>query len=185
MSPRKTPQPTQKKQNPDTEADSVDPALKRDRAVAASVRKLAEPVCDAEGLELVHVEYQREARGRVLRLYIDRPGGVTLDDCVHLSRQLGDLLDVHLESEGPYHLEVSSPGVDRPLGLAADFDRFTGCEAEIRTVRPREGRRRFKGVLAGVTDDVVALQASEGTVRIPLDDILRARLVNYNGENGC
>ncbi len=188
MSPRKTPQTAKNKKNLDggpSGGEFVDPALKRDRAVAATVRTLSEPVCAAEGLELVHVEYQREARGRVLRLYIDRPGGVTLDDCVHASRQLGDLLDVHLETEGPYHLEVSSPGVDRPLGLPADFDRFKGHEATIRTVRPRDGRRQFKGVLQGMVDDAVVLQVREGTVRISMDDILRARLVNYNGENGC
>jgi len=183
MSPRKTPQGTQKKKNSD--GDPVDPALKRDRAVAAEVRRLSEPVCAVEGAELVHVEYQREARGRVLRLYIDRPGGVTLDDCARVSRQLGDLLDVQLETEGPYRLEVSSPGVDRPLGLPTDFDRFKGREATIRTVRPRDGRRQFKGELGGMVDDDVVLQAREGTFRIPLEEILRARLVNYNGENGC
>jgi ribosome maturation factor RimP len=183
MSPRKTPQPTKKKKNP--HGDGVDPALLRDRAVAAEVRRLSEPVCAAEGVELVHVEYQREAGGRVLRLYIDRPGGVTLDDCVHVSRQLGDLLDVQLETEGPYRLEVSSPGVERPLGLPADFDRFKGREATIRTVRPRDGRRQFKGVLEGMDDGDVVLQAREETVRITLDEILRARLANYNGENGC
>ena len=167
------------------EADIVDPALRRDRAAAASVRALVEPICVAEGLELVHVEYQREARGRTLRLYIDRPGGVTLDDCAHLSRGLGDILDVHLETEGPYRLEVSSPGLERPLGLPADFERFEGHEATIRTVRPRDGRRRFTGVLAGVTDEAVALRVGEETVRIPIDEILRARLVHYIGENGC
>lgn len=185
MNPAKTTQPTKKNKHPGGEKDVVDPALRRDRAVAASVRGLAEPVCAAEGLDLVYVEYQREARGRVLRLYIDRPGGVTLDDCAHLSRQLGDIMDVHLETEGPYRLEVSSPGVDRPVGRPADFDRFAGHEATIRTVRPRDGRRRFTGELAGLTDEVVALRTPEGTVRIPLDEILRARLVNYNGENGC
>jgi ribosome maturation factor RimP len=183
MSPRKTPQGTKKKKN--SGGGTVDPALMRDRAVAAEVRNLSEPVCAAEGVELVHVEYQREAGGRILRLYIDRPGGVTLDDCARISRQLGDLLDVQLETEGPYRLEVSSPGVDRPLGLPADFDRFKGCEAAIRTVLPRDGRRQFKGVLEGLDGGDVVLRAQEGAVRIPLEEILRARLVNYNGENGC
>jgi ribosome maturation factor RimP len=75
---------------------------------------LAEPICRDEGLELVYVQYRRESNGRVLRLFIDKTGGVSLDDCTRVSRQLNDILDVNLEDIGPYHLEVSSPGADRP-----------------------------------------------------------------------
>ena len=79
------------------------------------VWKLAEPICSSEGMELIFVEYQREPGGRILRLYIDRPGGIALDDCAMVSRQIGDILDVHLDSNvPPYHLEVSSPGSQRP-----------------------------------------------------------------------
>ena len=81
--------------------------------VIALVNTLAEPLCKNEGMELVHVEYQREAAGWVLRLYIDQPGGVRLEDCSRVSRQLGDLLDVTVENIGPYNLEVSSPGINR------------------------------------------------------------------------
>jgi ribosome maturation factor RimP len=81
-----------------------------EQGVIRQIAKLAEPLCDSEGLELVHIEYQRESGGRILRLYIDRPGGVSIDDCVNVSRQLNDLLDVNFEDIGPYTLEVTSPG---------------------------------------------------------------------------
>ncbi len=84
--------------------------------------RIAEPLCLSEGLELVHIEFQREQAGRTLRLFLDKPGGVTLDDCVNISRQLSDLLDVSLDEETPpYNLEVSSPGVPRPLGKISDL----------------------------------------------------------------
>jgi len=86
--------------------------------IAASVKDLAEPLCESEGVELVYVEYQPEAGGMILRLYIDKPEGVTVDDCIYISRQLGDILDVNLENAGAYRLEVSSPGSDRPPGYS-------------------------------------------------------------------
>ncbi|MBW2488595.1 MAG: hypothetical protein JRE72_14325, partial [Deltaproteobacteria bacterium] len=88
---------------------------KNEKALIRQIESLVEPLCDSEGLELVHIEYQREAGGRVLRLYIDRPAGVRIDDCVNVSRQLNDLLDVNLDDMGPYTLEVTSPGPERPL----------------------------------------------------------------------
>ncbi len=111
--------------------------------------KLAASLCEAEGVELVHIEYQQETGGRILRLYIDKPGGVTLDDCVIVSRQLGDLLNVKLETEETYRLEVSSPGPDRPLGNALDFEKFKGNVAKIKTHQPVDGQKNFKGVLWG------------------------------------
>ena len=100
-------------------------------------------MCDAEGLALVHVEYRREAGGRILRIYIDKAGGVQLDDCVAVSRQLGDLLDVYLDEIGLYNLEVSSPGSDRPMVRETDFERFKGCEAKIRTHHLIDGRKKL------------------------------------------
>ena len=90
--------------------------------MVTQANKLAAPLCEAEGVELVHIEYQQETGGRILRLYIDKPGGVTLDDCIIVSRQLSDLLNVKIETEETYRLEVSSPGPDRPLGNALDFE---------------------------------------------------------------
>ena len=151
--------------------------------VIALVKKLTEPLCEAEGMELVHVEYQRETSGWVLRIYIDRPGGVTLADCAGMSRQLGDLLDISLENIGPYHFEVSSPGSDRPLEKEQDYDRFKGNIARIRTSEPIDGQKNFKGILSGLTDGVVKLLVGGKTVAIPFQKITRARLINYNGDN--
>ena len=108
----------------------------------AQVSDLAEPLCREEGMELVHVEYQREAGGRILRVYIDKPGGVGLNDCVNVSRQLSDLLDVYVERDDAYRLEISSPGPDRPLGKTADYERFKGRDIRIKTARPLDGQKK-------------------------------------------
>lgn len=160
-------------------------ALQRDKQVAAAASALAAPLCRDEGLELVYTEYRRESSGRVLRLYIDKPGGISLDDCTRVSRQLSDILDVNLESSGPYSLEVSSPGTDRPLGKPEDFERFKGQTARIRTMQPINGRKNFKGLLKGITAKGVWLACDHGEAVIPLDRISIARLVNYNGESKC
>ena len=158
------------------------PSAERERILAA-VKKLAEPVCLAEGMELVFVEYQAEAAGRILRLYIDQPGGVTLDDCANISRQLGDLLDVSLDSDEPYNLEVSSPGTNRPLGKLADYNRFKGQEAKIQTREPLDGQKNFKGTLMGAKADLITILTNENTVAIRFETITKARLINYNGES--
>ena len=152
--------------------------------ITAIVKDLAEPLCESEGVELVYVEYQPEAGGMVLRLYIDKPKGVTIDDCIYISRQLGDILDVELEGAGTYRLEVSSPGSDRPLWKKNDFNRFKGNVARIRTSRPFDGQKNFKGVLLGISDETIKLMVDNKNVTIPFKDISRARLVNY-GENRC
>ncbi len=139
---------------------------------------LGDPLCAAEMMELVHVECQREDQGRVLRLYIDKPGGVMLDDCSQISRQMSDLLDVHLDSEATYHLEVSSPGLERPVGKAADFKRFAGRRIEIRMYPKVSGKKKAKGILDGITEtDVVTVITEEGSLEIPRARITRAWLI--------
>lgn len=145
--------------------------------VVERVRAIAEAILPEAGLELVEVEFRREAPGWVLRLYIDRPGGVTLDDCQRVSEELGDHLDVADVIDHPYHLEVSSPGLDRPLTREADFLRFAGREARIGTREAVDGRKSFRGRLAGLEADRVLLDLPEGArVAIPRDLILKARL---------
>ncbi len=168
----------------DVPAEKQD-ALRLDRQVASRVSRLAEPVCRDEDLELVYVQYRRETNGRVLRLFIDKTGGVSLEDCTRVSRQLSDILDVNLEDIGPYHLEVSSPGTDRPLGKPEDFVRFTGHRARIRTLQPINGRKNFTGILKGISADGVCLACDREETVIPLEKISIARLVNYNGEIKC
>ena len=145
---------------------------------------MTEPVCAAEGIELVHVEFQSEAHGRILRLYLDKTGGVTLNDCADLSRQISDLLDVSLDDLGSYSLEVSSPGAERPLGKISDFDRFSGQTVKIRTFEPINDQKNFTGVLTGISEGLVTLAVGDKTIAIPYDDINKARLVHH-GEDGC
>ena len=144
--------------------------------VAGLVRSLAEPLCASEGLELVDVEYQREANGRILRLYIDKPDGITLNDCAGVSRQMGDILDVNLAEIGPYNLEVTSPGPERPLAKHADFEKFRGNRVKIKTSRPLNGQKNFTGILKGICGEQVNLQSGEDAIMIPYQDIAKARL---------
>jgi ribosome maturation factor RimP len=104
---------------------------------------------------------------------------------VNISRQMGDLLDVNIENMGPYNLEVSSPGTDRPLSKEIDYDKFKGNMARIKTTKPIGGQKNFKGILSGISDGVVSLLVGDGTVAIPLQEITRARLVDYHGESQC
>ena len=117
--------------------DSLEQAavILSDKTFLSSVNRLAEPVCDAEGIELVHAEYQMEPGGKVLRLYIDKPDGIGIDDCAAISRQVSDLLDVYIESDHRYRLEVSSPGSNRPLTKHVDFKRFKGQLVRIQSSR--------------------------------------------------
>ncbi|MFZ0242518.1 MAG: ribosome maturation factor RimP [Desulfobacterales bacterium] len=147
--------------------------------IARQVFTIAEPVCEAEGIELVFVEFHSEAAGRVLRVYIDKPGGITLDDCAAVSRQLTDILDVSLEEMGAYTLEVSSPGLERPLGRVEDFERFKGKKIRVQTSRPLDGRKSFTGILAGIVNGQVTLMIDKETVSIPHTAIKRARLINH------
>jgi len=145
--------------------------------IVAKVWQLAEPLCSGEGMQLVHVEFQRERGGRILRLYLDKPEGVTLDDCAAISRQLGDILDVGLDSQAPYRLEVSSPGANRPLGRWRDFEQNKGKRITIRSAVPLEGRTNYTGVLNDINSLTVQLTVGRKTVDIQFADIVKANLV--------
>jgi len=141
------------------------------------IKALAQPIVEGEGLELVELEFQREQGGWVLRLYIDKEGGVSLDDCEVVSHQLGDLLDVEDLIDHPYSLEVSSPGLDRPLSKETDWHRFAGRAVRITTYQPVDGRRKFVGRLLGYRDGRVILQRDDGSVmEIPYTTVAKARL---------
>src|SRR6056297_1983598 len=168
---------TAKKSPPET--PSGHSGVEEEREIVSRVWVLADPLCAAEGAELIHIEYQREAGGRILRVYIEKPGGVSLDDCSNISQQLSDLLDIKLETEATYTLEVSSPGPERPLSRSADFDRFRGYTAKIRVSPPINGQKNFTGVLAGYSDDTVWLTMDTETVGMSRSQIIKARLVNY------
>jgi ribosome maturation factor RimP len=135
------------------------------------LQTLIEPTLAGMGYELVALE--RVGRG-LLRLYIDKPEGINLDDCVKVSNQLTRLFMV--ENVDYDRLEVSSPGLDRPLVKEADFVRFVGERANIRLHAPLEGRKRFTGVLGGLTDGVLQLDVDGVMVAIPLAEVDSARL---------
>jgi ribosome maturation factor RimP len=135
---------------------------------------LEQPVA-AMGFELADLDAHFGRRG-LLRLFIDREGGVTLDDCQRVSEQIGAWLDVEDPLPGSYVLEVSSPGFDRRLRKLAHFERFTGEQARIELKDARDGRRRFTGRLAGVEGSEVLLEVDGELTRLPFDDIAVARL---------
>ena len=147
-----------------------------EQKIIDQVGSLAKPVCESEGMELIHVEFQRESGGRILRLYIDKHGGINLNDCVGVSRQMGDILDVNLEDVGPYSLEVTSPGPERPLAKKQDFVKFRGNRAKIKTIRPLNGQKNFTGVLLGISGEHINLQIGEQIIAIPYRYISKAKL---------
>lgn len=147
-------------------------------AIADDIENLTGPALAAAGLELVYVQYQREPLGWVLRFFIDKPGGISLDDCADWSHRLEEMVDQSgLIAEGSYALEVSSPGLQRPLRKKEDFERFIGLEAIVKTFAPINNQRNFHGVIQGVENDAVALvDRTNGLVRVPLANIAGAKL---------
>lgn len=139
------------------------------RPIEAAVRGL--------GYELVGVEYLPQGRRSLLRIYIDTPAGVTVDDCERVSHQVSGALDVDDPIHGGYTLEVSSPGLDRPLFTAEHYSRFAGSRIKLRLSQPLEGRRNFSGVVRGLRDNAVILVQEDGEVEIPLHHIEQARLI--------
>ena len=140
------------------------------------VRQVVEPILQSQGFELVDLEYQRESRGWVLRIYLDREGGVTLDECAEVSREAGALLEVKDVIPNPYVLEVSSPGLTRPLKKPEDFDKYRNRLVNIKLFQPLEGRKNFKGTLLGLEGKKVRLDIEGLIYELPLQGIARANL---------
>jgi len=138
---------------------------------------LLEPVVLGMGYELVEIEYQPNPKHGVLRLYIDKESGILLEDCTEVSRQISALIDVEDPIPGHFNLEVSSPGLDRPLRKMEDFIKFTGEVAKIQMAMPMEGQKNFKGRISGVEDDLLILECEDKVVRLPVTAIHKARLV--------
>jgi ribosome maturation factor RimP len=155
--------------------------MKDTQKTLARIWELAEPIALDAGLELVDVEHRREGRGAVLRLFIDKPGGVSLDDLTAVSRQVSAVLDVHEDAvPGAYTLEVSSPGINRPLTRPAHFQRFVGKRVHVRTRDPLGGRSSFRGTLSSADERGVVVRSDDGEDHpIAFDAIARA---NYQHE---
>lgn len=146
------------------------------------VSSIAQPILESMGLELVDIEFGRVGPDAVLRLFIDKEGGVMLDDCAQFSRELSLILDVEDVIAVNYTLEVSSPGLDRPLKKQSDYDRFVGRLIKVRTYQPflddsGNKRKTFLGKLTGLVDGVVKMTLTEGqTASIPIEQVAKANL---------
>lgn len=144
--------------------------------IVALVTDWTEEIIAGSDLELVDVEYVKEQTGWVLRVFLDKPDGIDLDDCRRVSLELDQKLDVEDPIPGPYSLEVSSPGLERPLKKASDYERFAGRKVQLRTYSGIHGRKRFEGVLEGLKGDDVLLNWEGETIEIPLELIAKANL---------
>jgi len=145
--------------------------------VISRIREFAESLLPAMGLELYDVQFRRENQGWVLRLIIDRTGGVSLDDCSRVSREVSDFLDVEDLIDHQYHLEVSSPGVERTLRSLAECPRFVGEKIRVKLSQERDGQKVFVGRLQEVGDGTLIVELENGAVHIlPWDEINKARL---------
>jgi ribosome maturation factor RimP len=160
--------------------------------IVAKIAEIAERVADSEGIEIVDVQLLGAGRGRLLRIFIDRPAGdasqdrphgVSHADCEFISRQVGTILDIEDVIPGDsYTLEVSSPGLERKLSKAKDFERFVGQKAKVVLREPVENQRSWEGRLAGISEGVIALEiaalepAAGRVIRFPLDQVQKANL---------
>jgi len=148
-----------------------------DISIAERVQQIAEQVAIDHGLELVHAEVAGPENKPIVRVFIDKPQGVTHEDCSEVSLHLGTILDVEDFIHSSYTLEVSSPGLERGLYRRADFERFSGSLARMKTRQPIQGQRNFRGRLLGVDGDEVLFEdRTNGQVRVPLNVIAKANI---------
>src|SRR5436309_3066463 len=140
-----------------------------------AINEIIERVTAREGVELVHWETVGPRNHFVLRIFMDKPGGINLGDCERVSNQVGTLLDVEDLIPNQYTLEVSSPGIERGLYKFADYERFAGSRVKLRTATPINGQRNFKGKLLGISGDVISFEAdTAGRIEIPFEQIVKA-----------
>ena len=145
------------------------------------IAEIARPVVEEEGCSLWDVEYVREAGTWYLRVFIDREGGVSIDDCERVSRRLDPILDEKDPIPESYVFEVGSAGADRELKRPRDFEQFMGSDVEVRLYRPVDGSKHYTGVLAGYEDGVVTLTQGEKTLRFTKEQVAQVRLyVSFN-----
>ena len=146
-------------------------------SIEERVRAIAERVAIDHGLELVHAEVAGPENKPIVRIFIDKPAGVTHEDCSEVSFHIGTILDVEDFIHASYTLEVSSPGLERGLYKRTDYERFSGSNAKLRTRRAINGQRNFRGALLGIEGDEVLFEdRTNGRVRIPFDAIAKANL---------
>ena len=147
------------------------------RTAPAKVNNVIEPAVTALGYELVGIEYLSQGRRSLLRIYIDHPDGINVHDCERVSHQVSGVLDVEDVIHGQYTLEVSSPGLDRPLFTREQFQRFIGSEVSLRLSVAHSGRKKFKGILRGIDESNVLIQMEGEEISLPFSAIEKANLV--------
>ena len=145
-------------------------------SICQKISRLIEPVLQAENFELVDVEYKKEGRSWILRVFIDKVSGVTLDDCQNVNRQIEDLIEVQDLIRRKHILEVSSPGLDRPLKRESDFLRNKNRRIQLATLSPIQDRKRFSGIIKGIRDKNLVLETDGTIVSVPLKVIAKAKL---------
>jgi len=143
----------------------------------ARLTQLLQPLIEDMGYEFVGLEHRSNPKNPVLVIYIDRPEGIAVDDCENVSREVAALLDVEDPIPGHYSLEVSSPGLDRPLFTLEQFERFRGQQVKLSLFAPLDGRRKFKGEILGTSNDAVRLDQDGTEVELDMGNIAKARLV--------
>ncbi len=142
------------------------------KSVEEIVTELVQPIVEKNNYDLVDVEFVKEGANRFLRIYIDKPGGITIDDCQMVSQELSDKLDVTDPIEQAYFLEVSSPGLDRPLKKDKDFERYKGEVVEIKLFQPIDGQKVFEGELLGLSNNNILIKkASDEIVEFERDKV--------------
>lgn len=151
-------------------------------SVLKEIEQLVEPVLAEMGIELVDMEFSSEQNRRVLRIYADRPTGINLDDCAMVSREIGNLLDVKDLLQNRYVLEVSSPGLNRPLKREKAFLRVIGQKIKVKTAVPLKGCRNFTGILQSFESGTLQLKLDDTVVLISVGDVKKANLV-FNFED--
>jgi len=152
--------------------------LNQRQSLVVRISELAEQIAVSMGMEVVLVELKGSGKSSIIRTFIDQPGGITLDDCTRFSQRFSISLDVEDWIPSSYTLEVSSPGINRPLAKESDFQRFCGENATVRTRTPIDRQKNFKGRIADVTEGRLELEIAPGNiVKIALVDIEKANLI--------
>jgi ribosome maturation factor RimP len=146
-------------------------------SILERVQEIAEQAAQDRGLELVHAEVAGPDNKPIVRIFIDKPGGITHEDCSEMSLHIGTILDVEDFIHSAYTLEVSSPGLERGLYKKADYERFAGSRAKLKTQQPINGQRNFRGRLVGIEGaDVLFEDRTSGRVSIPFELVVKANL---------
>jgi len=155
-----------------------------DNDVKEKVRQLAEPVVTSEGIELIHVECMKMHSRWIIRLFLDKENGITLNDCTNISSQLGDIFDIREIVNGAYTLEVSSPGLDRPISRDQDFIKYKNSSVIVKTIEKIEGIKNFRGILSDYIEEagqkLVLIDIAGKIYRIPRQDVVKANLADNN-----